>query len=106
MILDPTLKQVIVRMSSSAAYICIHIIFIGICSFNILCYVKGQKRGPMKRSEVFKNLIVDFIIFLFALKLKSSDPYRRIFKSFSCDNFFKVGFKAQISLRSSVLRSE
>ena len=53
----------------------------------------------MKRSEVFKNLIVDMNIFLFVLKLKFSDPYRRIFRSFSWDQFFKVGFKAQISLR-------
>ena len=60
----------------------------------------------MKRSEVFKNLIVDFIIFLFVLKLKFSDPYRRLFKSFTWDKFFKVEFKAQISLRSSVRRSE
>ena len=50
----------------------------------------------MKRSEVFKNLIVDFIIFLFVLKLKFSDPYKKIFKSFSRDKFFKVGFKANI----------
>ena len=70
--------------------------FRGICSFNILCYIRGEKRGPMKRPEVFKNLIIGFIIFLFVLKLKSSDPYRKIFKSFSGDNFFKVGFKAQI----------
>ena len=88
-ILDATLKYVIVRLHS-------------IYSFSVLCYVKGQKRGQMKHSEVFK----DSIIFLFVLKLKSSDPYRRIFKSFSCDKFFKVGLKAQISLRRSVLRSE
>ena len=39
----------------------------------------------MKRSELFKNFIVDFIIFLFVLKLTSSDLYRKIFheKSFS-----------------------
>ena len=83
-----------------------YIIVKGIRSLNILCYIKGQKREPMNCAEVFKNLIVDFIIFLLLLKLRFSDPYRRIFKSFSWDNFFKVGFKAQISLRSSVLRSE
>ena len=60
-----------------------------------LLYI-GQKRSPMKRSEVFKNS-------LFVFKLKCSDSYRRIFKSFSWDNFFTVGFKAQISLRSSIL---
>ena len=56
----------------------------------------------MNRSEVLKNLIVDFIIFLFVLKLTSSNLYKKIFKSFSWKNFFKVEFKAQISLRSSV----
>ena len=77
-----------------------------ICSFNVLCHIKGQKRGPMKSLEVFKNLIVDIIIFLYVLKLKSSEPYRRIFKSFLWDKFSKIGFKTQISLRSSAIRSE
>ena len=63
-------------------------------------------RGSMKRSEVFKNLIVDFIISLFVLKLKSSNPYRRVVKSLSWKKIFKVGFKAQISLKSFVLRSQ
>ena len=76
-ILDPTLKQVIVCLHSRAAYIYTYNLIY------ILCYIKGKKRGPMKRSEVFKNLIVDLIIFLFVLKQKSSDPHRRIFKSFS-----------------------
>ena len=53
------------------------------CSLNILCDIKGQKRGPMRRSKVFKNLIVDFFIFLFVLKLKLSNSCRRILKSFS-----------------------
>ena len=64
--------------------------------------MKGQKGGPMKRSEVFKNLIVDFIIFLFVLKLKSFDPYWRIFKGFSYGKFFTVGFKAQILFKVRV----
>ena len=54
----------------------------GICSFNVLCYIKGQKRGSMKRSEVFKKIIVGFILFIFVFKLKSSDLYRKICKSF------------------------
>lgn len=59
----------------------------------------------MKRSGIFKNLIVDFVI-LFVLKLKSSDPYWRIFKSFLCEKLFKVGLKTPISLRGSALRSK
>ena len=38
----------------------------------------------MKRSKVFKNLIVDFIIFLFVLKLKPSQVQAK-------DLFFKIG---------------
>ena len=60
----------------------------------------------MKRSEDFKNLVVSFKIYVFVLKLQSSDPYKRIFKSFSWYKSFKVGRKAQTSSRSSVLRSE
>ena len=42
----------------------------------------AQKRGPLKRSDIFGNLIVAFSISLLILQLKSSDPYKRIFKSF------------------------
>ena len=58
----------------------------------------------MNRSEVFKNLIVDFIIFLFVLKLRSSNLYRKILKRFSWNNFFKVEFKAQIKNLCSEVR--
>ena len=45
----------------------------------------GQKRGPLKRSDIFRNLIVAFSISLFILQLKSSGPYKTIFKSFSLE---------------------
>ena len=44
--------------------------------------MNDQKRGPLKRSDIFRNLIVAFTISLFILQLKPSDPYNRIFKSF------------------------
>ena len=50
-------------------------------------FKNGQKRGPLKRSDIFRNLIVAFSISLFILQLKSSDPYKRIFKSFSLEYF-------------------
>ena len=34
------------------------------------------------RSKLFKNLIVDFKIYWFILTLESSDPFKRITKSF------------------------
>ena len=40
----------------------------------------GQKRRPLKCSDIFRNLIVAFSISLFILQLKSSDSYKRIFK--------------------------
>ena len=40
----------------------------------------------------FKKLIVAFSISLFILQLKFSDPYKRIFESFSLDKFFWDGF--------------
>ena len=46
-------------------------------------FKNGQKRGPLRRSDLFKNLIVAFSISLFKFQLKSSDPYKRTFKSFS-----------------------
>ena len=52
----------------------------------------------MKRSEVFENVILDFIIFLFVLKLKSSDAYRRIFQSFSWDSFSKLDLKVRVKI--------
>ena len=36
-------------------HICIYYLK-GICSFNVLFYKKCQKRGPMKRTKVFKKL--------------------------------------------------
>ena len=41
-----------------------------------------KNSGSSKRSELFKNLIVDFKIDWFVLTLKYSDPYKRMFKSF------------------------
>ena len=67
---------------------------------------KKSKETPMKRSEVFKNLIADVAVFLFELKRKSSNPYRRIVKSFSWTKFFKVGLNAQIPLRDSKMATQ
>ena len=47
----------------------------------------------MKRSEVSKNLIIDFITSLFVLKRESFNPCSKIFKSFLWDKFFKVRVK-------------
>ena len=41
-------------------------------------FKNGQKRGLLKRSGIFRNLIVAFSISLLLLELKSSDPYKRI----------------------------
>ena len=35
----------------------IHIFKKKSCSFEVLCYTKGHNRGPINRSEVFRNLI-------------------------------------------------
>ena len=48
-------------------------------------FQNGQKRGPLKRSDIFKNLVVAIGISLFILQLKFSDPYKGIFKSFSLE---------------------
>ena len=48
-------------------------------------FKNGQKRGPLKRSDIFRNLIVPFSISLFMLQLKFPDAYKRIFKSFSLE---------------------
>ena len=48
-------------------------------------FKNGQKTGPLKHSEIFGSLIVIFNISLFILQLKPSDPYKRIFKSFSLE---------------------
>ena len=42
-------------------------------------------KNGKKRSDIFRNLIVAFSISLFLLQLKSSDPYKGIFKSFSSE---------------------
>ena len=60
-----------------------------------------QKREPIKKSDIFRNLTVAFSISLFILQLKSSDPYKRIFKSFSSDYFYRDGFRIHTLLRSS-----
>lgn len=78
--MNKTLKQAIERLQSRAGHTHIHIIIFKRDLF-IQCYL--PYKGPIKRSEVFKNLIVDYVIFLFVLKLKSSDPYWRIFNKFS-----------------------
>ena len=47
----------------------------------------------MKRSEIFKNLITDFIIFLFVLKRKSSDHIGKYLKAFHEISFLKLDLK-------------
>ena len=42
-----------------------------------------KNSGSSKRPEFFKNLIVDFKVDRFVSTLKYSDPYKRMFKSFS-----------------------
>ena len=66
-------------------------------------FKNGQKRGTLKRSVIFRNLIVAFSIFLYILQLKCSDPYEIIFKSFSLEYFFRDGFRIHTLLRSSSL---
>ena len=46
-----------------------------------------QNSGPLKRSDFIRNLIVAFSISSFILQLKSSDLYKRKFKSFSLEYF-------------------
>ena len=41
-------------------------------------FKNGQKRGLLKRSVIFRNLIVAFGISLLLSELKSLDPYKRI----------------------------
>ena len=41
----------------------------------------SQKMELLKRSDLFRNLIVAFSVFLFILQVKS-DPCKRIFKNF------------------------
>ena len=48
-------------------------------------FQNGQKRGPLKHSGIFRYLFVAFSTSLFKLQLKSSDPYKRIFKSFTLE---------------------
>ena len=60
-----------------------------------------SKKGANENSDIFRNLIVAFSISLFTLQLKSSDPYKRIFKSFSSDYFYRDGFRIHTLLRSS-----
>ena len=45
----------------------------------------GQKTEPLKSSDFSRSSIVAFSIFLFILHLKSSDPYKKIFKSLSLE---------------------
>ena len=47
------------------------------------------KKGPLKRSDYLRNLIVAFSISLFILQIKSFNPGKIIFKIFS---FFRDGF--------------
>ena len=55
------------------------------------CYMKSEKRGPLKDSEVPKDKlerqIVDFIIGTLLLELKSSNLYSRIFKILLWNHF-------------------
>ena len=44
-----------------------------------------QKKRPLKRSDFLRNLAAAFSISLFVLQLKTSDPCKRVFKSFSLE---------------------
>ena len=55
------------------------------CTIMTNRFKNGQKRGPLKRSDIFRNLTVPFNISLFMLQLKFPDAYKRIFKSFSLE---------------------
>ena len=60
-----------------------------------------RSKEPNETLRIFKNVIVDFsCFFLFVLKLMSTNPLGKHSKIFREE----VGFKAQISLRSSILR--
>ena len=61
------------------------IIYLLLYNLHDFTFKNGQKRKPLKRSDLFKNLIVVFSIVLYMLQLKSSGPYERIFKSFSLE---------------------
>ena len=59
-----------------------------------------RSKEPNETLRIFKNVIVDFSFFLFVLKLCPpihTGEHSKIFLE-------EVGFKAQISLRSSILR--
>ena len=61
------------------------------------------KQWSSKRSELFKNLVVDFKIDWFVLTLKYSDPYKTIFKNFSSGQSVRDESTVYMSSRSSVL---
>ena len=48
-------------------------------------FTNGQKRGPLKSSDLFRILIVAFSISFFIFQLKFFDSYKKIFKNFSLD---------------------
>ena len=50
----------------------------------------GQKSGPLKRLDIFKNSIVAFAISLFIFQLKSSDPWKECLKAFHYSNFLGI----------------
>ena len=62
-----------------------------------------ENSGSSKRSELFKNLIVDFKIDWFVLTLKYSDPYKTIFKNVSSGQSVRDESTVYMSSRSSVL---
>ena len=58
--------------------------------------------GTLKRSDNFRNLILAFTISFFILQIKSSDPYKRIFKSFSLKSVVS-GSRPYVHMRSTML---
>ena len=56
-----------------------------------------------KRSDFFKNLIVDFKIDLLVLTLKYFDPYKGMFKSLSTGKFVRDESTVDILARSSAV---
>ena len=43
------------------------------------------KKGPLKRLDIFREIVVAFSISMFMLILKPFDLYQRVFKSFSLE---------------------
>ena len=105
MILNPTLKQVIVGLHSSAAYIYTYSLQKRDLFIQYSLLYKRSKERTNETFRSFQKLNCRLYYFLICVETKSP-PIHTGEYSKAFHKFFKVGFKAQPSLRSSVLRSE